>query len=559
MSTPTRQLPNAIVEETILPRPGSLSPVSGVIATASPELKSSNLHPSTNTVLLLLGILGATLGLRLATMPSFIESRDGLFFVRSLERYSVYEMRPHWPGYPVYVLFGKFFNLLVADRTLALHLLSLVAACLSLWPLARLAGEWRRASLPAGLAARQVEAEVRRATLMAAGLWAFVPLSWLGAGEIFSDALALYLSLLMLWCCWLALAGGPRARLYLLVGGSLGGLMLGVRLSYLTLLLPLFFVGWRQWRANQHASRWLPLWLLLSIALPVAFWLGGQVAVEGGRFFQATERHLTGHYTEWGGSVTTDRQILTRPFRLAETGLVYGLGAWWPGTPLERLPLTFFWLGLVGLGSWRLLRKATNHSPTWLAVLWAGPYLAWIGFGNDVDLARYYLPLVALACLVAGNGLPQGWRGWPVLVGGLVALLVVSGPLGFEHRDSLPISHRLTNYINANLDPAQATLIVTDEIPYLIFFTQENAPAIPSVRVSEAELTARTARFEAEGRTVYATWTPAQVPQGWQPVARLCRSRFMESRGPLEVWLYRHTPGPAPNVNAFDAPPLSCS
>lgn len=87
---------------------------------------------------------------RLATMPGFVESKDGLFFLRGIQRYSVSEVRPQWPGYPVYIWVGKLLNLFYGDRILALHMVSIVASTLTLWPIAGLAGIWLRAIKPGG-------------------------------------------------------------------------------------------------------------------------------------------------------------------------------------------------------------------------------------------------------------------------------------------------------------------------------------------------------------------------------------------------------------------------
>jgi hypothetical protein len=134
----------------------------------------------------------AILIVRLWTLPEFAEARDSLFFVRGVQRYSVYELRPHWPGYPVYIWLGSFFRLFFTDPVQSLHLVSVVASTLTIWPIVAIARDWRLAS-----GGKPAEADL--AGLAAGFSWALVPLSWLGGSEIFSDPLALLLATTMLW------------------------------------------------------------------------------------------------------------------------------------------------------------------------------------------------------------------------------------------------------------------------------------------------------------------------------------------------------------------------
>jgi 4-amino-4-deoxy-L-arabinose transferase-like glycosyltransferase len=478
----------------------------------------------------------ATLIVRGLTTPWFIESRDGLFFVRGVERYATAEMRPHWPGYPVYIWLAKALNFFFRDPVLSLHVISVVASSLTIVPIYGLTVSWMRTL--GGDAA-----QARRTGWLAVGLWALLPLSWIGGTEIFSDALALLLGVSLLWLVWRALTATNNVEYYLVGGAIVGGLMVGVRLSYITFLVPLLYAIWLK-RAYRVGKIPVFIYALGALALSGGAWLGWQLLMEGSRFFAATNQHLAGHYSSWGGSVTTDRNLLTRPLRLLETNVIYGWGGWWPtDVPLWRVPLTLIALYLLGMGVLRLGRSS-NKQPLILLALAGLPYLLWIMLGNDVDLARYSLPFIAIGVIVAGIGLPSAKKqAYATLLVTLVAVSVVSVPLGVEHRDSLPIMHRLTAYLNTNLDPSDATIIVTDDVAGLIFFVQENSSQFQAIRVRTEAIETQTRELQAQGRTIYAVGLANVNLAGWQPEVRLCRSRFLESRGPLEVWVYRYAPG----------------
>ena len=95
-----------------------------------------------------LALAAAALLLRLLTAPSAVDSLDAILFVRGLERYSVMEARPHWPGYPVYMAVGHVFELIRGDAEASLRLVSILASSLSVWPLMALVRDWRLSASP---------------------------------------------------------------------------------------------------------------------------------------------------------------------------------------------------------------------------------------------------------------------------------------------------------------------------------------------------------------------------------------------------------------------------
>ena len=501
--------------------------------------------------------------LRIGTAPTFIESRDGIFFVRGIQHYSVLELRPQWPGYPVYIWLGNLVYVVTNNPTLALHILSIVASSICILPISALAGGWLYSS-------NRNYKQAQFGGFAAGFIWALLPLSWLGGSEIFSDPLALLLGFTMLWACWQALTKQETARnpgLYLVLAGLLGGFMIGVRLSYITLLLPLLYISWLTRKTKVKvkgnlALPILPLVALFSLALPVILWLGWQIKAEGTHFFEAANTHLAGHYEEWGGSVTTDSNLLSRPLRFFETNLVYGWGGWFPSTPLIRISVTISLTALLISGGYRLF-KSPKRIALFLALLWAVPYALWILIGNDVDLARYDFPLIAMTCIVAGMGLPQGrLKSQLALIMVLISLCIVTVPLAVEHHVSPPIGQRLAAYSNTNLNPAKSAVIITDDVPTLVFFMSEIAPSYRTLRFSNDQIAIQTWRLESQGKTVYATLNPANATTDWEPVARFCRGRFMESRGPIETWLYRHKPDAVSKSKQSASPPdvgLQCS
>jgi len=197
---------------------------------------------------------------------------------------------------------------------------------------------------------------------------------------------------------------------------------------------------------------------------------------------------------------------------------------------------------LIGSGIYYLTKNAKRHILT-LIGLWTVPYALWLLVGNDVDLSRYYFPLVAIGCLLAGIGLvslkiPAVWllAGW-VLINGVITV-----PLAIEHQGSPPIGHKVVDYLYANFDPNQTVIFIptNSETPHLIPFLKERGTDFASFSFPIASLEGPVAYQEAHNNTVYALLIPGQVPKGWTPVAHFCRNRYIQSRGEVDIWLYKH-------------------
>ncbi len=509
-------------------------------------------------MILLIILLIIPLIFRLLTIPKFPEFRDSLYFLRGIQHYSVFDRSPHWPGYPVYIWLGSFFHLFISNPNQALHTLSVVFSTLTILPVSALARGFRRV-------AGGTEAEANLSGIAAAIIWAILPLSWINGSEIFSDPLALFLGLSIFWLTFRALQPNNRADRYRIFAAFLGGLMLGVRLSYVPLLLPLLYATWLTRKSNikykNSGIRLLPVLVLASLVLSVGLWLSWQWAMEGSRFIEAGKIHLAGHYGEWGGSVTTDKSIITRPLRFVETFLVYGLGGWWVDAPLLRIPATLGICWLLFMGIKRIAK--TSRQNLLLVGMWIMPYSFWILLGNDVNLARYYFPMVGIVCIIMAVGLPSRLPISLISMVMIIALgLCITLPLALDHQTNPPLGQKLVNYLKSNLSPAQTTVIITEEDTVISTYLSDTAPEYQMEQIAYRDLIHVFWNLEAQGHTLYATMLPQTAQAGWVPTVRFCRGRYLESRGPLELWLYRHIKigEKAPVYNPNEAPiSIGCS
>jgi hypothetical protein len=359
--------------------------------------------------------------------------------------------------------------------------------------------------------------------------------------EIYSDPLGLLLALLTLSLSIRALETQTHSGRTALVGAAaLAGTMLGVRLGYVSLLLPL---AWAICRRRGEPG--LVRAVLLAFVASMGLWAGWQWAMDGPRLLTAASNHLWGHFFVEGISVANDPHPLDRLLVLARTVVLYGLGGFWPraGASAIRLLPTACLLALAAAALPRLWRSRREPAGL-LPWLFAVPYVLGMVLSFDVGFPRYSLPLVAFAALVAGVGVPGSSSVGSLAVAAIgAAIALVSVPLAREHRVVAPLESQLARYAHTHFAADRTLLVASDaDPPSLLLFLRAEGPRLAVARAEAPDAADVVRDFEGRGFVVYATAPLARAPEEWVPVAHFCRSHFIDSRSPLELWLFRHDP-----------------
>jgi len=445
--------------------------------------------------------VAAIFAVRMAATSGPVETLDGVHFVRGVLRYSVAEQRPHWPGYPVYIAAGKLLGAAGLPPAVALRVLSVAGWTACVFLIAAIVG-------------------TRAGGVAAAAAWGLAPAAWFTGQMVLSDVPALALALGTLWLATRAAAGEPARPV---MGAWLAGLTIGVRLPYAALLLP--------W-ARAHLFRRRPL---LALGVCLSLWLGGQLARDPAYLAQGAAR-VYAHLGNWNHRVLM--QLGARGLAFGETFIVHGLGAWWPGVPLERVPAT---LGLFAAFAGGVFVLRRDRVLALALALWTLPYLLLVLTANDPRVARYALPLTASAAIVAGLGVARlgryAWVGTAALVLAQGAVLV---PLERQARRQPPLPVQVVAYVAAHIDPRRDIVLVTEDAASLRLFLEE--AGLPVAAASQEGLLARAEELSRAGGVVYSTAPSVHAPERWVVEARFRRDRLLESRAPWDAWLFRYAP-----------------
>ncbi|MGE5701369.1 MAG: hypothetical protein ACM32O_02465 [Clostridia bacterium] len=444
--------------------------------------------------LLLLLLLAVALFLyRLPYAGIFAESWDSVDFALALERYDIFDMQPHFPGYPLYILLAKALLPLTADPVLALTWLAAATGSLSLFPFYVIAKEMIVSRL---------------GTWFAVLLFAASPLLALASVQPMSETLGLFAVLTLEAFVIRAVTRSKSNQLgATCIGATLFAALLGVRISYFAvgfvLLLPLLLL-YRQRKAM--AGFLLELIIIGCVFLAaLAAWLLPTAATEGGLgpFLALGTAFTSGHFSDWGGTSLTSGmsgwQLMNIwvADRMLANGLL-GIASLSATTRYNLLlACLLIVLLLAGVLSSRLRSLAARPKLTFL-LLATVPYLLWMLLGQNSEKARHLLPLLPWLFILIGLGLDtlrdranRSFSRFKLRYGLLLAVVatVTLAPLSLRQAEVLashltpPPALQLVDYVRQHY-PAQGTLTYTWEEQRLF---QYYAPDYETERLKSAD------------------------------------------------------------------------
>lgn len=433
-------------------------------------------------------------------LGKYAESWDAVDFALALERYDILAMQPHFPGYPLLILFAQVAKGLFRDPILSLSAVSAFFGCAS----ALLFYDWMKRWFGGTLL-----------PMAGMSLFAFNPLIWLTSVQPMSESMGLFGVLLTWWLCSLSIESKNPWRITL-AATVIYGLTLGVRLSYFpigtAILLP-FWLSIPKGTIRETFYRTLlrGFIVLSTFTAVILVWMLPIAIGEGGlaSYWKLGEAFTEGHFNQWGGTIVTDPYVGQRLWAWVITQWIeagwFGIGKG-DGDALPFVAgsiLSFSVLSMIpaiavsvwgwaagrvfrGLGrSVRLGRFGRLGGIGGLPVgettrlraifLWfcTVPYSLWLLVGQNADKPRHILPLLPIYLVL----LIAGWSQWRsiykirfsvrvvsfVLIGLMLAGSFFRGlELIQRHAQTAPPVYRLVEYVSQNY-PANDTLLFTWE------------------------------------------------------------------------------------------------
>ena len=320
---------------------------------------------------------------RLLTTIYYIEDIDSLRFALSMVAYDVGKLQPHFPAYPVFCFLAKIVYGVTGRYAIAFSLLGGLSTFLIIFfTLKMVKVQWRS---------------------LFGMLWIFIvfmnPLLWLMGNRYMPDIMGVACLLASLYYITIPAETDRRTLLCQhTVGFLFAGILMGIKVSYIPFLLPALFIS-----LILYSGR---LKKIFAGIIGVLVWLIPLIMITGWTdLIAAAQKQSHGHFSEFGGAVSTDPAFMLRVSKMFESIVADGYGLYWIGRHYITAACTVFLIAIVLVYIWYELSKMQVavlskkykrilHNPIFLGAI---SYCLWIFIGqNIIYKSRHVLPILPI-------------------------------------------------------------------------------------------------------------------------------------------------------------------
>ena len=396
---------------------------------------------------------------RLWSTIYYIEDLDSLRFALSMIDYNVVKNQPHFPAYPVFCFITKLVYQLIGRYTVSFSIVGAFSTFLTIFFLIR-------------------SANIQLTSLLGALVIffsTFNPLFWLMSNRYMPDMMGVAC---MMSCFYYLQPNNTKTNYNSLIGFFLTGILLGVRLSYTPFLFPLLVTN--LFSTKEKKLKWYQL--ATSGIFGISTWLFPLISMTGWtELIDSARIQSHGHFTDFGGTITTESNYARRTERLIESVWADGLGFYWLGRDLTTVIPTVC-LSLLVCVSFikskpRIPVKIRNFAQT--AMLSCLAYLIWIFyFQNIIHKSRHVLPLLPFAALFVAicltriiENTSRTWLNFlfkEILILGLASYTLVSFHLVSQHKEPTAIAQIYEHLKQVNNDYHKPIQIIS--VPLIKYY-----------------------------------------------------------------------------------------
>lgn len=355
---------------------------------------------------------------------------DQVDFVLALNRYDLFNMQPHFPGYPYFILGGMGLHTIIENPVHALVYFNIIMMLLAVIPMYLLCRYYLRTN----------ESIIVVSLLVTASYVSIFVVQPMSEGA----ALAV-----LWWYFWGLLKARSTVHLrYKILPLFLFSILMGIRLSYLPFGIGIMFLWIYEWKrlVGKEKVYKIFFYLLMSILFQL-IWILGVAATEGGifEFIKLATSFTKGHFTEWGGTAINEE---SDPFyKRLWILLIYNLI--WTGLS-SKVILLFILYGGIILFIIRKGKLSQKIMMDWLVSMGLF-YFVWTLFAQNIDKPRHILPLIGISILFIFIPFIRGRsteKKYVVVVCLLITLQTVQGyQLMKEQKEHVPATYQLSNYL----------------------------------------------------------------------------------------------------------------
>ena len=320
---------------------------------------------------------------RVVTSITYSEDIDSLRFALAIIDYNILELRPHFPGYPIFCFFSK----IIYFFTNSIPITFSIIGGLSIFIIIKYSvGIW--------------EILFKERSIFFQFLIFFNPFLWLMSNRYMSDLLGLAILIASVYYALLTLNSNKQRYSYIFF--SLIGVLLGIRISFSPFLIPfIIFITYKSRVIDFFKN-------FIIMALTILLWLIPLFLITGfDNFIKVSMKHTSGHFFNWGGSVlTSDSSYLMRFIKLIESIFADGLGLWWFGRHWLTLIFLLCWIYFFIILIRHINMKKYIVRAEFILLLSAiTTYIVWVYFfQNIVYKPRHVMPVIPFIIMLFSNG-----------------------------------------------------------------------------------------------------------------------------------------------------------
>ena len=374
----------------------------------------------------------------------YIEDIDSLRFALSLYDYSLSNLQPHFPGYPVFCFFAKILYSIIPSMGISFSVIGAISTFIIIYYSLYLAN---------------TEIKSPEGVFMAFIIF-FNPMIWLMGNRYMPDLMGLALALAILY--FFILPQSNKNKLFF--GFFLTGVLLGTRLSYFPLIIIPFF---------KNLQEGLSLKKICYFVLGVAIWLIPLILLEGfDSLIESARKQTLGHFTEFGGTVITESNWLDRLLYTIESVWSDGLGGYWIARSWQTMFFSFFLVILIAVGIYTIIKNWRHEKYLRRIIRCIILYFLWVlFFQNVIYKSRHILPILLLFFIILTIGIEfivkkKSMKLNIIAIIFSLSLIQITGKLVFDHKKPVAISQLKDDIVN---NYTHKTIIST---PLINFYLQ---------------------------------------------------------------------------------------
>lgn len=340
----------------------------------------------TNMLILLIAFALIT---RIIFASPYLEDWDSVQFAIAINHYSITEHLPHAPGYPIYILMGKFINIFVNDPGRSLIFLSVFFGSISVAPIYLFTKK----------------AFDKDTALIASLIFTLVPVEWMLSGVALTNAPGLFFISSLVTAIFYYLSNIK----YLLFLSFVAGLILGIRFTEISVVIGILAFSLLRFPLKNY------LYALILFILGALVWIIPMILITGlAEFINSylwIANYIISHDAQLGTDLTFIDILRSRVTQLLSLLKI----------SYSSLLLTVAVIATLVI----IIKKMFIQEQKYLFILiWLFSYLLPLVFIYNLEVPRYTLPLAPPISILVAFIISRALKTKPVFI--ILFILIVT-------------------------------------------------------------------------------------------------------------------------------------